>query len=93
MSANTWRSAAELGIWLHTHLAEDRADQEDCLTRYGLRVVERFHKFDVLGPKNSGVIGLHLERADQLSLGYQGHTDHTAGVRCLRSLPRQRRPG
>jgi cytosine/adenosine deaminase-related metal-dependent hydrolase len=28
---------------LHVHVAEDRADQEDALTKYGKRVVERYH--------------------------------------------------
>ncbi|MCP4209172.1 MAG: amidohydrolase family protein, partial [Shimia sp.] len=38
---------------LHVHVAEDRADQEDALTKYGLRVVERFEKAGALELKKS----------------------------------------
>ena len=33
--------AAELGVGCHIHVAEAASDQEDCLSRHGLRVVER----------------------------------------------------
>ncbi len=38
---------------LHVHVAEDRADQEDALAKYGLRVVERFEKAGALELKKS----------------------------------------
>ncbi len=38
---------------LHVHVAEDRADQEDALAKYGKRVVERFEKAGALELKKS----------------------------------------
>jgi cytosine/adenosine deaminase-related metal-dependent hydrolase len=38
---------------LHVHVAEDRADQEDSLAKYGQRVVERFEKAGALELKKS----------------------------------------
>jgi cytosine/adenosine deaminase-related metal-dependent hydrolase len=38
---------------LHVHVAEDRADQEDALTKYGKRVVERLVQADALELKKS----------------------------------------
>ena len=38
---------------LHVHVAEDNADQEDALAKYGLRVVERFEKAGALELKKS----------------------------------------
>jgi len=49
-------SAQSLGTGFHLHVAEDRADQEDSLRRSGLRVVERLHRFGILGP---GTIAAH----------------------------------
>jgi cytosine/adenosine deaminase-related metal-dependent hydrolase len=33
---------------IHVHVAEDQYDQKDCQAKYGLRVVERFHKAGAL---------------------------------------------
>jgi cytosine/adenosine deaminase-related metal-dependent hydrolase len=38
---------------LHVHVAEDRADQEDALTKYGKRVVERYHDAGALALSKS----------------------------------------
>ncbi len=43
-------AAREAGIGLHVHVAEDRADVEDSLQRYGLRPVERLHAAGATGP-------------------------------------------
>ena len=45
------RAAVEgLGAGFHIHVAEDKADEDESLRKYGLRVVERLQKFDILGP-------------------------------------------
>ncbi len=45
----------------HVHIAEDRADQEDAQARYGMRVVERFERAGILGPRTLCVHGVHLD--------------------------------
>ncbi len=42
-------------------MAEDEADQEDSLRKYGLRVVERLKKFGILGPETIAVHCVHLD--------------------------------
>ncbi len=36
-------------VGVHTHCAEDIADQENCKQQYGVYVVERFHNYGLLG--------------------------------------------
>jgi len=45
---------------IHVHVAEDRADVEDCLKRYGLRVVERLHQMGMLGANTLAVHCVHI---------------------------------
>ncbi len=40
--------AEKFNTGIHIHVAEDKTDQEDCLKDYGIRVVERLHKFGAL---------------------------------------------
>ena len=48
-------------IGYHIHVAEDEADQEDSLRKYGMRVVERLKKFGILGPETIAVHCVHLD--------------------------------
>ncbi len=56
--------AAELGasqgVGFHIHVAEDASDQVDCMSRYGLRVVERLQGAGILGPRTLAAHGVHL---------------------------------
>jgi len=45
---------------LHVHVAEDRADVEDCRKRYGKGLVERLKCHGLLGPHAILVHGVHL---------------------------------
>ncbi len=45
---------------LHVHVAEDRADVEDCRRRGGTGLVDRFRRHDLLGPRAILVHGVHL---------------------------------
>ena len=46
---------------IHIHIAEDKADQEQCLKVHNMRVVERLHQFGVLqSSKTILAHGLHL---------------------------------
>ena len=56
------RAAVEgLGAGFHIHVAEDKADEDESLRKYNLRVVERLQKFDILGPRTIAVHCVHLD--------------------------------
>ncbi len=51
---------------VHIHVAEDRADQEDALEKYGLRVVERLEKAGVLDlPRSILAHCIHLSEHER----------------------------
>lgn len=50
---------------LHVHTAEDRADQDDCRTEYGMRVVERLSEAGALMDKTLLVHCVHLNEAEK----------------------------
>src|SRR5680860_107535 len=52
-------AAKSLGTGFHVHVAEGVEDLEDSLAKYGMRVVERLEKFDILGPKTIAVHCVH----------------------------------
>ncbi len=54
----------EAGSSLHVHVAEDRADVEDCRKRCGAGVVERLRRHGLLGPRTLLVHGVHLTEAE-----------------------------
>ena len=47
-------------VGFHTHAAEGIVDQEDSLTKYGRRVVERFADSGILGEKTILAHGVHI---------------------------------
>jgi putative selenium metabolism protein SsnA len=54
------RAARESDSSVHVHVAEDRADVEDCRKRSGAGVVERLRRHDLLVPRTLLVHGVHL---------------------------------
>ncbi|MBN2541286.1 putative aminohydrolase SsnA [bacterium] len=44
----------------HVHVAEDKADVDDCITKYSKRVVERLNDFEILGPKTLAIHCVHV---------------------------------
>jgi len=56
---------AGLGAGFHIHVAEDKADEDESLRKYGLRVVERLQKFDILGPRSIAVHCVHLDEYEK----------------------------
>lgn len=48
-------------IGFHSHAAEGIADQEDCIAKYGKRVIVRFNDFGVLKDKSIMAHGIHLD--------------------------------
>ena len=54
-----------LGTGFHIHVAEDKADEDESLRKYNLRVVERLQKFDILGPRSIAVHCVHLDEYEK----------------------------
>jgi putative selenium metabolism protein SsnA len=52
------------GAPFHIHVAEDRADVEDCRKRYGVGLVERLERHGLLRPSTLLAHGVHLEPAE-----------------------------
>ncbi len=53
--------AGDLGVGFHIHAAEDKADVDDSLKKYGLRVIERLEKAGILGPKTIAAHCVHID--------------------------------
>jgi putative selenium metabolism protein SsnA len=53
--------ASELDVGFHIHAAEDKADVDDSLKKYGLRVIERLEKAGILGPKTIAAHCVHID--------------------------------
>jgi putative selenium metabolism protein SsnA len=54
-----------LGAGFHIHVAEDKADEDESLHKYNMRVVERLQKFDILGPRSIAVHCVHLDEYEK----------------------------
>lgn len=50
----------ELGAGFHIHVAEAQSDQDSSLANHGMRVVERLHKFGILGPRSIAAHCVHV---------------------------------
>ena len=65
---DTLEKAVELAkkydVGIHVHCAEDKADEEDSVKKYGKRVVERFKDKGALGVKSILVHGVHLDEKE-----------------------------
>ena len=58
--------AESAGSGIHIHAAEDRFDQEDCMNRYGKRVIERLSQAGILGLSKSILAHcLHLSQGER----------------------------
>lgn len=64
--------ARELGIRLHTHLAETHDEDEFCRERFGRTPVEYLSDVDWLGPDVWLAHGVHLSDADVVTLAAAG---------------------
>lgn len=85
ISPETLERAARVGHDLdagfHVHAAEAAADQEHCLAEHGCRVVERFERYGILGPRSIAAHGVHLTERERELLARTG----TAVVHCPQS--------
>jgi len=58
-------AVAGLGAGFHIHVAEDKADEDESLRKYNLRVVERLQQFGILGPCSIAVHCVHLDEFEK----------------------------
>ena len=66
--------AEKFNTGLHVHVAEDRADQDDCLRAYGKRVIQRYADAGVLNlPQSLLVHCVHLDEAEKQLLRNSGN--------------------
>jgi putative selenium metabolism protein SsnA len=56
--------ASDAGVGCHIHVAEDAADREDSLQKYGLPTVVRLDKLGVSGEKSIFVHCVHVDEAE-----------------------------
>jgi putative selenium metabolism protein SsnA len=55
------RDSVPEGVGFHVHTAEHESDEYDSLSKTGLRVIDRLHKFGILGPKTITAHGVHFD--------------------------------
>jgi putative selenium metabolism protein SsnA len=55
---------AELGVGFHIHVAEDISDEDDSMTRYHRRVVERLEADHILGPRSIAAHCVHVNSGE-----------------------------
>ncbi len=56
--------AREAGVGCHVHVAEDAADREDSLRKYGVPTVQRLHKMGASGPQSLFIHCVHIDDAE-----------------------------
>ena len=65
-------AARELGAGWHIHVAEAASDQADCVATHGMRVVERLHRFGLLGPTTIAAHCVHVDDREIARLADSG---------------------
>ncbi len=67
------REAVEgLDVGFHIHVAEHEADEYDSLAKAGTRVVDRLHKFGILGSKSIVAHAIHIDAREAALLAETG---------------------
>jgi putative selenium metabolism protein SsnA len=56
--------AKDAGVGCHIHVAEDLADRQDSLEKYGVPTVERLHQLNVTGEKSIFVHCVHVDESE-----------------------------
>jgi putative selenium metabolism protein SsnA len=60
------------GVGFHVHVAEHSVDEYNSLGKSGLRVVDRLHKFGILGPETIAVHCVHVDAREIALLAETG---------------------
>ena len=56
--------AKDAGVGCHVHVAEDAADREDALKKYGMPTVQRLHKMGASGEKSLFIHCVHIDESE-----------------------------
>lgn len=56
--------ARDAGVGCHVHVAEDFADREDSLNKYGMPPVHRLHKMGASGPASLFIHCVHIDESE-----------------------------
>jgi putative selenium metabolism protein SsnA len=56
--------AKDAGVGCHVHVAEDLADREDSIQKYGMPTVHRLNKMGVSGPKSLFIHCVHIDESE-----------------------------
>ncbi len=64
--------AREHGVGCHIHVAEDAADRQDSLSRYGVPTVNRLHRLGVTGEESIFVHCVHVDESEMDLLAETG---------------------
>jgi putative selenium metabolism protein SsnA len=69
--------ASDLDVGFHIHVAEDVSDENDSISRYGMRVVDRLEKAAILGPRSIAAHCVHVQHGEISSLaGIRANSVH-----------------
>jgi len=60
----TAAACRETGAGVHIHVAEDQSDEDDCLEKHGMRILQRLHQFGLANPKSLFIHGIHLDESE-----------------------------
>lgn len=66
------REALPNGVGFHIHVAEHESDEYDSLEKTGLRVVDRLHRHQILGPRTIVAHGVHVDAREVSLLAESG---------------------
>lgn len=64
----SYEIASMLGAGFHVHCAESVKDEEHCIKRYGMRIVERFHRYGITGDKSIFAHCVHTDEKERAIL-------------------------
>jgi putative selenium metabolism protein SsnA len=64
--------AKDAGVGCHIHVAEDAADRQDSLDKYGVPTVERLHRLNVTGEKSIFVHCVHVDESEMETVAATG---------------------
>lgn len=66
------RAAHGVGVGVHIHVAENREDADHCREKYGMGVVERLKRYDLLGPGTLAAHCVHISEQEMDLLAVSG---------------------
>ena len=66
------RQAAPEGTGFHIHVAEHEADEYDSIAKSGMRIVDRLHRHQILGPRSIVAHAVHVDAREVNLLAESG---------------------